>query len=99
MNLFYQVLQKKEGDRKEIRIDEVRGMYGDSQSLISLISSTMLDASFIIKLMCELNVMPLALQITNIAGMYFQDVNVKLKKFISICLRSRECRKFINETK
>ncbi|KAJ9591406.1 hypothetical protein L9F63_002012 [Diploptera punctata] len=66
--LFETVLHMKEGDRKEVLIDEVREMYGDSQSLITLISITMLDASLIIRLMCELNVLPLALQITNIAG-------------------------------
>lgn len=64
-----QVLHVKEEERAEVTIDEVKRLYGASQSLLQLISCTMQDAAYIIRLMCELNVMPLALQITNIAGM------------------------------
>ncbi|XP_069676603.1 DNA polymerase alpha catalytic subunit-like [Periplaneta americana] len=62
------VLHVKEEERAEVTIDEVKRLYGVSQSLLQLISCTMQDAAYIIRLMCELNVMPLALQITNIAG-------------------------------
>lgn len=64
-----QVLHVKEEEQAEVTIDEVKRLYGASQSLLQLISCTMQDAAYIIRLMCELNVMPLALQITNIAGM------------------------------
>lgn len=36
--------------------------------MIRLIMRTMEDAAYIIRLMSELNVMPLAMQITNVAG-------------------------------
>lgn len=49
-------------------IDEVKRLYGSSQTLLQIISCTMQDAAYIVQLMCELNVLPLALQITNIAG-------------------------------
>lgn len=64
-----QVLHVKEEEQAEVTIDEVKRLYGASQSLLQLISCTMQDAAYIIRLMCELNMMPLALQITNIAGM------------------------------
>jgi DNA polymerase alpha subunit A len=51
-----------------VTTDEVKRFYASSQSLLQLISCTMQDAAYIIRLMCELNVLPLALQITNIAG-------------------------------
>ncbi|XP_069690548.1 DNA polymerase alpha catalytic subunit-like [Periplaneta americana] len=62
------VLHVKEEEQAEVTIDEVKRLYGASQSLLQLISCTMQDAAYIIRLMCELNMMPLALQITNIAG-------------------------------
>jgi len=43
-------------------------MYGKAGGLVSLINSGMHDVTYILKLMYELNVLPLALQITNIAG-------------------------------
>lgn len=43
-------------------------MYSKSQTLIKLINATMQDTNYILKLMYELNVLPLALQITTIAG-------------------------------
>lgn len=43
-------------------------MYSKSQTLIKLINATMQDTNYILKLMYELNVLPLALQITSIAG-------------------------------
>lgn len=58
----------KEGERTEVTVDEVKQLYGSSQSLLQIISCTMQDAAYVVRLMCELNVLPLALQITNIAG-------------------------------
>lgn len=40
------------------------------QTLAQLISTTMQDAAYITRLMYEMNVLPLALQITNIAGKF-----------------------------
>ena len=40
----------------------------DSPHLLYLLELTWTDAKLILQLMCELNVLPLALQITNIAG-------------------------------
>ena len=40
----------------------------DSPHLLYLLELTWTDAKLILQIMCELNVLPLALQITNIAG-------------------------------
>lgn len=40
----------------------------DSQHLLYVLELTWMDAKLILQIMCELNVLPLALQITNIAG-------------------------------
>jgi hypothetical protein len=64
----------KDEERAHLTIDEVKQLYGSSQSLLQLISCTMQDAACILRLMCELNVLPLALQITKIAGKsYFMN--------------------------
>lgn len=62
------VLKLKENQRIELEAEDVPKMFGSSQDLLKLISFTMQDAAFILKMMYELNVIPLALQITNIAG-------------------------------
>ncbi|XP_075377020.1 DNA polymerase alpha catalytic subunit isoform X4 [Mycteria americana] len=48
--------------------EEIRNMYSDSPHLMFMLENTWTDAKFILQIMCELNVLPLALQITNIAG-------------------------------
>lgn len=40
----------------------------DSPHLLFMLENTWTDAKFILQIMCELNVLPLALQITNISG-------------------------------
>lgn len=40
----------------------------DSPHLLYLLELTWMDAKLIMQIMCELNVLPLAMQITNIAG-------------------------------
>ncbi|XP_039296074.1 DNA polymerase alpha catalytic subunit [Nilaparvata lugens] len=62
------VLHLKEGQKDCYTPDEVYNAFNDIDSLIKLLRATLLDASYILKLMCELNALPLALQITNIAG-------------------------------
>ncbi|XP_049775564.1 DNA polymerase alpha catalytic subunit [Schistocerca cancellata] len=66
--LCKQVLNVDESKRWDLTANEVRSQYNSSESLVRLISLTMQDAAFILRLMCDLNVLPLALQITNIAG-------------------------------
>ncbi len=42
--------------------------FSDSPHLLYLLELTWTDAKLILQMMCELNVLPLALQITSIAG-------------------------------
>ncbi|XP_014669272.1 PREDICTED: DNA polymerase alpha catalytic subunit-like [Priapulus caudatus] len=55
-------------NRIEIPPESIHNMFTTSQSLLQLVECTMGDASYVLTLLCELNVLPLALQITNIAG-------------------------------
>ncbi|XP_004872292.1 DNA polymerase alpha catalytic subunit isoform X2 [Heterocephalus glaber] len=55
-------------ERIVIPVENVRNMYSESSHLLYLLEHTWKDAKFILQIMCELNVLPLALQITNIAG-------------------------------
>ncbi|KAG1697229.1 DNA polymerase alpha catalytic subunit [Nymphon striatum] len=59
------LLHKK---RVEVSSDEISNSFSSSIKLMQLVKSAMLDTEYILTLMCELNVLPLALQITNIAG-------------------------------
>ncbi|KAL4695566.1 hypothetical protein H8959_000661, partial [Pygathrix nigripes] len=55
-------------ERVVIPMENIRNMYSESSQLLYLLEHTWKDAKFILQIMCELNVLPLALQITNIAG-------------------------------
>ncbi|XP_035693536.1 DNA polymerase alpha catalytic subunit-like [Branchiostoma floridae] len=55
-------------DRQVVPQEEVKNMFNTSQKLLYLIETTWVDASLTLNIMCELNVLPLALQITNICG-------------------------------
>ncbi|KAM9577340.1 DNA polymerase alpha catalytic subunit isoform 1-T1 [Trichechus inunguis] len=55
-------------ERVVIPTENVQNMYSESSHLLYLLEHTWKDARFILQIMCELNVLPLALQITNIAG-------------------------------
>ncbi|XP_062939609.1 DNA polymerase alpha catalytic subunit isoform X2 [Cynocephalus volans] len=55
-------------ERVVIPIEDVQNMYSEPSHLLYLLEHTWKDARFILQIMCELNVLPLALQITNIAG-------------------------------
>ncbi|KAA0704573.1 DNA polymerase alpha catalytic subunit [Triplophysa tibetana] len=48
--------------------ENIRNFYSDSPHLLYLLELTWMDAKLIMQIMCELNVLPLAMQITNIAG-------------------------------
>ncbi|VEN38662.1 unnamed protein product [Callosobruchus maculatus] len=62
------VLKMKENQYMELEPGDIPKMYRTSDGIIKLISATMQDASYILRIMYELNAIPLALQITNIAG-------------------------------
>lgn len=55
----------------------------DSPRLLRLLELTWTDAKLILLIMCELNVLPLALQITSIAG----NVMVTLSRALNTSLR------------
>lgn len=66
----------KDEERADLTTDEIKQLYGSSQSILQLISYTMQDAACILRLMCELNVLPLSLQITKIAGKLYIMYNL-----------------------
>lgn len=66
--LVSQVLREPVSQRKDLSVDEVKKMYDDSKTLLQLVTMTMQDTSYILRILSELNAVPLALQITNIAG-------------------------------
>uniref|UniRef100_A0A182J684 DNA polymerase n=1 Tax=Anopheles atroparvus TaxID=41427 RepID=A0A182J684_ANOAO len=66
--LCTEVLKIGEGERKDVLLDEIPGMYEQAESLVQLVGLTMQDNFYTLRLMCELNALPLALQITQIAG-------------------------------
>nr|XP_033803913.1 DNA polymerase alpha catalytic subunit isoform X2 [Geotrypetes seraphini] len=55
-------------ERRTMPPENIRSAYSDSAHLLYMLESTWMDARFILQIMCELNVLPLALQITSIAG-------------------------------
>ncbi|CAN9506180.1 unnamed protein product [Ophioblennius macclurei] len=55
-------------ERSTVAQEDIRNLYSDSPHLLYLLELTWTDAKLILQIMCELNVLPLALQITNIAG-------------------------------
>lgn len=66
--LCVNVLKMKEGDRVDVALEDLPRYYESTNDLLQLVTLSMQDASYILKIMCELNVVPLALQITQIAG-------------------------------
>lgn len=58
----------KEKRQQLEQIDNVAAIFSSSVKLAELVSHGMNDASYGFRIMCELNVLPLALQITNICG-------------------------------
>ncbi|TWW71126.1 DNA polymerase alpha catalytic subunit isoform X1 [Takifugu flavidus] len=55
-------------ERVTVPQENIRNLYSNSPHLLRLLELTWTDAKLILQMMCELNVLPLALQITNIAG-------------------------------
>ncbi|XP_021372053.1 DNA polymerase alpha catalytic subunit-like [Mizuhopecten yessoensis] len=54
--------------RFELDYEQVRNMYQSAKQLLQLVEMTLVDSTLILRIMYELNVLPLALQITNICG-------------------------------
>ncbi|KAM4798252.1 LOW QUALITY PROTEIN: DNA polymerase alpha catalytic subunit-like [Urocitellus parryii] len=73
-------------ERVAIPMENVQNMYSESSHLLYLLEHTWKDARFIFQIMCELNVLPLALQITNIAG------NIMSRTLMG---RRSECNEFL----
>ncbi|XP_071838856.1 DNA polymerase alpha catalytic subunit-like [Apostichopus japonicus] len=63
--LTNQLLKKP---RQDIPFEDIRNMYGASRDLAHFVDHTLMDTNFILQIMCELNVLPLAMQLTNICG-------------------------------
>ncbi|KAJ8309966.1 hypothetical protein KUTeg_011831 [Tegillarca granosa] len=63
--LANQILKLK---RIEVDYEQIKNMYMSSSQLLQLIEMTLVDSTYILRIMYELNVLPLALQITNICG-------------------------------
>lgn len=66
--LCQKILKVTENERQEILYDNIPFAYDASQSIIEFTEINVQDCLYISKLMVELNIIPLALQITNIAG-------------------------------
>lgn len=62
------VLKLGENQRIDMDTEDILKMFETPDDLLKLISFTMQDTLYILKIMYNLNIMPLALQITNIAG-------------------------------
>ena len=66
--LSEKLLFKPQENRAEIDVDAMRKAYDSSASLFEATSVCMWDAVDTLKCICELNALPLALQITQVAG-------------------------------
>ncbi|KAG4074677.1 hypothetical protein HA402_004548 [Bradysia odoriphaga] len=66
--LCVELLKTKEEDHMQISNDDLYAFYETGAGVMKLITLTMNDCMSILRLMCEMNVLPLALQLTNICG-------------------------------
>lgn len=62
-------MKKKENECKEIKPGECAAFYDTSNKIDNLIKITLTEALYILSIVFDLNILPLALQITCIAGM------------------------------
>lgn len=67
-SLCQKIFKLAEGERQEIVYDNIPFAYDNSATIIEFVEINVQDCIYISKLMAELNILPLALQITNIAG-------------------------------
>lgn len=54
--------------RRVYEPDEVKSAFSDTRSLLDLLESTLLDATYTLRIAAELNALPLAAQISNVCG-------------------------------
>lgn len=66
--LCQKILKLGEDERQEILYDNIPFAYDSGGSIIDFVELNVQDCIYISKLMLELNILPLALQITNVAG-------------------------------
>nr|XP_033330370.1 DNA polymerase alpha catalytic subunit-like isoform X1 [Megalopta genalis] len=62
------VLKKNENECKEIKLGECRSFYATASKIDNLIKITLIEAFHILSIVHELNILPLALEITCITG-------------------------------
>ncbi|CAH1398889.1 unnamed protein product [Nezara viridula] len=62
------VLHFQENKRQDFTDEEFKSCFYSGENLVKALWSIMTDASYILRIFTELNALPLALQITNIAG-------------------------------
>lgn len=67
-SLCQHVLKMPENQRIDLEPDEIPKMYEQANDIVKLITYTMQDTAYILKILYDLSIVPLALQITNIAG-------------------------------
>lgn len=67
-SLCQKILKIGEDERQEIFYDNIPFVYDKGESIIDFVKLNVQDCIYITKLMVELNILPLALQITNVAG-------------------------------
>jgi len=67
-SLAEKLLAKSAEDRLQIDCDVMRSAYSNSNHLLQCANVSLMDASDTLQCICELNALPLALQITKVAG-------------------------------
>ncbi|KAL1512623.1 hypothetical protein ABEB36_002186 [Hypothenemus hampei] len=67
-SLCQQILKIPENPLIDLQADEVIKMYQNGPDIVRLVNCTMENSAYILKILYELNVIPLALQITTISG-------------------------------
>lgn len=68
------MLRTKEHECKEITPAETPSYYNTADKITSLIHATLKEAKYIITIVMDLNVIPLALQITCLAGKFLISI-------------------------
>ena len=66
--LIEKLLFKPQENRFEVDVDTMKKAYGSSKSLMQVTSACLQDAEDTLRCICDLNALPLALQITQVAG-------------------------------
>uniref|UniRef100_W8BG20 DNA polymerase n=1 Tax=Ceratitis capitata TaxID=7213 RepID=W8BG20_CERCA len=62
------VLEIKENERRDVNDEDLLQMFETGDGVLKLITLTMQDAAYVLRMMYKLDLLPLALQITNICG-------------------------------